>query len=211
VQPGEPAPEITLPAVDGPGTVSLAEYRGRNAVLVALERGLYCPFCRRHLAQLGTLRERLQTHGVETLAVVATTPERARLYTRFRPVRVRLAADPDRTAHRAFGLPSPRVEPEVVEALRSVRANPTGELPEPVPLTEITEVMNRLDGFELTPADRAGLEQHLQQQLVLTGQFLVDRDGVVRWARVEGAEGLSGALKFPSDEELLAVARAVAP
>ena len=143
--------------------------------------------------------------------MVATTPERARLYTRFRPSRVPLAADPHRTAHRAFGLPSPAVGPELVEALRSVRANPTGELPEPVPLAEINDVMNRLDGFELTDVDRAGLEQHMNEQVVLIGQFLIDRDGIVRWANVEGAtEGLAGAGKFPSDEELLAAARSAA-
>ena len=64
VQPGEPAPNFTLPAVEGEGLVSLADYRGRSPVLVALERGLYCPFCRRHLAQLGAVRERRQAHGV---------------------------------------------------------------------------------------------------------------------------------------------------
>lgn len=41
VQPGERAPEFTLPAAHGDGTVSLAEYRGRGPVLVALFRGLY--------------------------------------------------------------------------------------------------------------------------------------------------------------------------
>jgi hypothetical protein len=141
---------------------------------------------------------------------VATTPERARLYTRFRRTGVPLAADPLRTTHRAFGVPSPAVTSELTEALRSVRANPTGELPEPVPLAEIIDTVNRLDGFELTDTDRTDLDQHMHQQLVLTGQFLVDRDGVVRWANVEGAvEGLAGAGKFPSDEELLVAARAV--
>ena len=39
--PGEPAPDFTLPAAHAEGTVSLAEYRGRQPVLVVLFRGLY--------------------------------------------------------------------------------------------------------------------------------------------------------------------------
>jgi peroxiredoxin len=38
---GEPAPDFTLAAAHGEGTVSLGEYRGRNPVLLALFRGLY--------------------------------------------------------------------------------------------------------------------------------------------------------------------------
>ncbi len=41
VQTGEPAPDFTLPAADREGTVSLADYRGRSPVLLALFRGLY--------------------------------------------------------------------------------------------------------------------------------------------------------------------------
>jgi peroxiredoxin len=41
VQVGEPAPDFTLPAADRGGTVSLAEYRDRGPVLLALFRGLY--------------------------------------------------------------------------------------------------------------------------------------------------------------------------
>jgi peroxiredoxin len=38
---GEPAPDFALPAAHGDGTVSLADYRGRSPVLLALFRGLY--------------------------------------------------------------------------------------------------------------------------------------------------------------------------
>jgi peroxiredoxin len=41
VQPGEPAPDFTLPAVEREGTVSLDDYRGRAAVLLALFRWLH--------------------------------------------------------------------------------------------------------------------------------------------------------------------------
>lgn len=41
VQPGEPAPDFTVPAANREGSVSLADYRGRSPVLLALYRGLY--------------------------------------------------------------------------------------------------------------------------------------------------------------------------
>ncbi len=41
VQPGEPAPDFTLPAANREGSVSLAHYRGRSPLLLALYRGLY--------------------------------------------------------------------------------------------------------------------------------------------------------------------------
>lgn len=38
---GEPAPDFTLPAANREGSVSLAEYRGKSPLLLALYRGLY--------------------------------------------------------------------------------------------------------------------------------------------------------------------------
>jgi len=44
----------------------------------------------------------------------------------------------------------------------------------------------------------------------LKGQFLIDRDGIVRWANVEClTEGAAGVGKFPTEEEILAAARAL--
>ena len=41
IQPGDRAPGFTLPAINREGTVSLDEYRGKQAVLVGLFRGLH--------------------------------------------------------------------------------------------------------------------------------------------------------------------------
>ena len=41
VQRGEPAPSFEVPAVHHEGTVSLADYRGRRPLFLALYRGLY--------------------------------------------------------------------------------------------------------------------------------------------------------------------------
>lgn len=208
VQPGDPAPDFTLPAVDREGTVSLADYRGRSPVLVAMMRGLYCAFCRRHIAQLGITREKLRALGVEVLAIVATKPERARLYYRFRPVGVPVAADPDLTTHRAYGVPNRAMTPEVWQVIASKYADLARELKIPATdVAEIKSVLSRQDGFEPMATDQEDLQRHGAQ---FVGQFLVDQEGIVRWVNIEGAtEGLSGMEKFPTDEEFLAAARAL--
>jgi len=75
VAPGERAPDFTLPAVDRPETISLADYRGHSPLFLALFIGLWCPFCRRQIAQMTGLESQLKALGVQSLAVVATTPE----------------------------------------------------------------------------------------------------------------------------------------
>jgi hypothetical protein len=58
------------------------------------------------------------------------------------------------------------------------------------------------DGYEITEVDATdGLRSHR------TGQFLVEREAMVRWIKIEGAEVRPGGLaSFPSGEELLEAA-----
>jgi hypothetical protein len=47
-----------------------------------------------------------------------------------------------------------------------------------------------------------------QQWRQLKAQFLIDREGIVRWVNIECAvEGLAGVGKFPTDAEILAAVR----
>ena len=63
------------------------------------------------------------------------------------------------------------------------------------------------DGYQVSPADNADFARHQAQ---FTGQFLIDREGIVRWINVECAsEGLEGVDRLPSEEEVLAAARAL--
>ena len=205
VSPGEPAPDFALPAVDGSGTVSLADYRGRTPLFLALFVGLWCPFCRRAIAQVGTTQQALKAAGVETLGIVATPPENARLYFKFRPTHVRLAADPELTTHRAYGVPKPTPTPEFMKAVEATRINPDGLFPEPLPIPEASAAVAKLDGYVENETDHADLERQWPQ---LKGQFLIDRDGIVRWVNIECAtEGPAGIGKFPSGDEILTAAR----
>lgn len=204
LQPGDRAPEFTLPMVDRDGTVALGDYRGRT-LLLGLFRGIYCPFCRRAIVRMGQAWDRFKAEGVEALAIVATTPDNARLYFRYHPPRLPVAADPEFATHRLYRVPGSWMT-EIEEAFRAVRVNPTGELPAPLPVREAFPALNRLEGFKPTPTDR---EDAARPYLQLSGQFLVDREGIIRWTNIECArEGLAGLGKFPTDEELLAAIRA---
>jgi peroxiredoxin len=206
VSPGEPAPDFTLPAVNGKDTVSLADYRGSSPVFLALFVGLWCPFCRRSIARMAATEGKLKPLGVETLGIVATTPANAQLYFKFRPTRLRLAADPELATHRAYGLPKPAATPEFMKALETTRINPGNEFPEPLTVMEAATAVAKLDGYKETETDHAEMERQWPQ---LKGQFLIDRHGIVRWANIEGAEGIAGVGKFPSEEEILTAARAL--
>jgi peroxiredoxin len=205
LRPGEPAPDFTLPTVHREGTVSLAEFRGQRAVLLAFFRGIYCPFCRRQIAKLALVRERLLAAGTEALAVVASDLERTRLYFRYRPTRLPLAVDPAMTTHRAYGIGKLPVTPELLEAIQTTRTDVMGELPAPLPIMDAAHALQERDGFQLTAADDREAEEQFPMD---TGHVLVDRAGIVRWVNLELARsGVAALGTFPSDEELLAVVR----
>jgi peroxiredoxin len=206
-QPGEAAPDFAVSAVQTDGTISLADYRSRAPVLLGLFTGLYCPFCRRAIAQMAATSEKLKPLGVESLAIVATELDNARLYFKFRPTRLTLGADPQLTTHRSYGVPRPEPTPELMSMVEKIRVNPTGELPEPLPIPAVGAALDKLDGFQRTPTDEREAASMFTQ---MKGQFLIDRDGIVRWANIECAKGLADFGKFPTHDELLTAARIVA-
>jgi peroxiredoxin len=208
VQSGERAPDFTVPAVHEDRTISLADYRGRTPLLLGLFRGLYCPFCRRAMAQMASTSEQLKSLGVDSVAIVGTELENARLYFKYRPSRMAVGADPQLTTHRSYRVPRPEPSPELMQMAEETRINPTGELAEPLPIPAAGAALAALDGYNATSTDQREQEATFTQ---LTGQFLIDRDGIVRWAEIECArEGLSGFGKHPSRAELIEAAGLVA-
>ena len=133
VSPGEPAPDFVLPAVDGTGTVSLADYRGKSPVVPRVVHRAVVPVLpaghrpdrqrpkrrsrQRAWRRSGSWRRRRRTPGS---------------ISSFGRRRLRLAADPELATHRAFGVPKPAPTPELMKALETTRINPDGLLPEPL-------------------------------------------------------------------------------
>ncbi|OWV96832.1 peroxiredoxin-like family protein [Rhizobium sp. R693] len=216
LQPGDQAPNFVLDAISHQGKIALDDFRGRSPLLVGLFRGLHCPFCRRHVAAMAQLNGALREKGVESLVVVSTPVERARLYFRYQPIPNLLAAsDPERASHRAFGLPilaftndetdwPHKVGMDVVMAMRVDRP---GELPEPMAPPLAGDLLNEKDQYEITQADR---QVSLAGQMQLIGHFLLDREGVVRWSFTEVEDEGRNVCRALNPEELLSVAQQIA-
>jgi peroxiredoxin len=214
LQPGDRAPNVVLDAITRQGRIAIDDFRGQKPLLIGLFRGLHCPFCRRHLAAQAQVDKALREKGVECLAVVNTPIERARLYFRYHPMPDLLAAaDPERASHRAFGLPNLeftdgktewpyRVGPDAVMLIEM-----PDELPRPMDPETASQILNENDGYEMTEADERMVATGQGQ---LFGQFLLDRDGVVRWAFTEVPDGGRRMFERPNSQELMSAAAQVA-
>ncbi|TAU83655.1 peroxiredoxin-like family protein [Rhizobium leguminosarum] len=191
LKPGDRAPNVVLDAITRQGKVAIDDFRGQKPVLVGLFRGLHCPFCRRQIAAMAELTDALQEKGIDSLTVVNTPIDRARLYFRYHPLPNLLAAsDPERVSHRAFGLPNLQFTeaendwPHKVSmtAVTSMRIDMPGELPAPMNPMAASEFLDKADGYEITEDDTQMIATGYGQ---LVGEFLLDRDGVVRWCFTE--------------------------
>ena len=215
LQPGDRAPNVVLDAITQEGQIALDDFRGRKPVLVGLFRGLHCPFCRRQIAAMAQLDGALRERGIESLTVVNTPIERARLYFRYHPVPNLLAAsDPERVSHRAFGLPNLEFTADEDEwprkiaqsTLMAMKVKLPGEMPEPMDPMAAMVFLDKADGYEVTEADERMMATGAGQ---LVGEFLLDRDGVVRWSFTEVPDGGKNLFGVPRRDELMSVASAM--
>jgi len=216
LQPGDVAPNVVLDTITRQGKVAVDDYRGRTPVLIGIFRGLHCPYCRRHIAALTQLEPALREKGIDMLTVVNTPIDRARLYFRYRPAPHFLAAaDPERASHRAFGLPNLEfTENEsdwphkvAMSQLMSMKVNVTGELPEPLDPISAMEALNKADGYEITDADKQMQTTGMGQ---LIGEFLLDREGVIRWSFTEVPDGGKNLFGAPTPQDVMSAAAHVA-
>ncbi len=216
LQPGDQAPNFVLDAISREGKIALDDFRGRSPLLIGLFRGLHCPFCRRHVAAMAQLSSALREKGIESLVVVSTPVERARLYFRYQPIPNLLAAsDPERALHRAFGLPVLEFTHNEtdwpykvgMDAVMAMRVDRPGELPEPMAPPTAGDLLNKKDGYEIMEADRqVSLAGHMQ----LVGHFLLDRESVVRWSFTEVEDEGRNVCQALNPEELLSAASQIA-
>ncbi|OWV73850.1 peroxiredoxin [Rhizobium sp. R339] len=216
LQPGDRAPNVVFDAISREGKIALDDFRGRSPLLIGLFRGLHCPFCRRHVSAMAQLNTALKEKGIECLAVVKTPVERARLYFRYHPLPDLLSAsDPEGGSHRAFGLPIVEFTENETEwphklgmdAVMAMRIDLPGELPVPMNPAAAGDFLEKKDWYEITAADRQIM---IAGHMPLIGEFLLDREGTVRWSFTEAEEEGQNICRAPSPEELMAAASQVA-
>jgi hypothetical protein len=140
-------------------------------------RGLYCPFCRRHISQLRPACETLRASGIALLGIVIASPERARQYFRHFPPCFPIAAAPDRAIHRAYGLPEVTRTPEFRQETERRAAAILRELARPAPAGQAVSAFMTADGFDMTVEGEAEVQRPLQSM----AYFLIGPDSRIRW------------------------------
>jgi hypothetical protein len=84
--------------------------------------------------------------------------------------------------------------------VKAMRLYLPGEMPEPMDPFATLEYLNKKDGYEIA-ADQHVIATGMGQ---LVGQFLLDRNGVVRWTFSEVHDGGLGAT--PNSDEMMSAA-----
>jgi hypothetical protein len=88
-----------------------------------------------------------------------------------------LTRNSPRTEHTAF---QTRPEAGVPERTRNDLYQPGGIVTRPLPISKAAAAIGKLDGYKDYEIEEADMERQWPQ---LKRQFLIDRDGVVRWTR----------------------------
>lgn len=68
VEVGEPAPGFSLPAGDNK-TISLKDYKNKNAVMLLFYRGDWCPYCMDQLDNYQRLLPELEKYDIQLIAI----------------------------------------------------------------------------------------------------------------------------------------------
>ena len=201
---GERAPSFRLPSAQGP-IVDLDEVRARANVVLWFTKGFACPFCRQQMSQLARGLPRLREVDAEPIVVTRTPLARAEMYARHFPMPMPYLSDADGSVRRAYRLdvrPKPaRFYLRKLFRLRHAAFppsdfGPSGRLGNPA-------------GMQTTPGE---LVATLADED--TALFVVDRNGIVRFAKAGGmrAEGGLGAVwQLPSIDEIVEALREGSP
>lgn len=98
----EPAPEFSLPADNGE-TVSLAQFRGKNPILVFFYPGDFTPVCTKEVCDFRDDYHLFQRRGVEILGISGDSVEKHRHFASVCKVPFRLLSDDRLEVARQWG------------------------------------------------------------------------------------------------------------
>ena len=173
---GRAAPEFKLAAAQG-GEIGPQDFRGSKHVVLWFSKGLFCPFCRRNMAQLALRYPEIQALQAEVLQVTHNTLDEAHGYLKHYPMKFPYLCDADRAAHERYGV-------------EMIGMNPVGFL-----ASSAAVVADLITKGETTPPPIPYIRRYLGKD---TNQavFVLDREGVVR---AEHRLGPNAPLPSPSD------------
>lgn len=101
LQPGDPAPDFTLPDADG-NEVSLAAHRGRK-VIVYFYPAAMTPGCTKQACDFTDNLELLAGHGYQVIGISPDKPEKLAKFREKEDLKVTLAGDPEKSTMEAYG------------------------------------------------------------------------------------------------------------
>jgi peroxiredoxin len=181
---GERAPSFRLPSGQGP-EIGPEDYRGRSNLIIWFAKGMICPFCRQQMSQLLRGYPQFQALNAEILEVTPTAPERARLYAQKFRIPFPYLSDPELRVRRAYGVER---RPRSIGAYVST-------------LLEGARAPQRPSEFEDPPSPLSDLPNLLADDDM--GFFILDKDGVVRYAIAESYGTPTRPRAIPSNEEIV--------
>ncbi len=171
---GTVAPNFRLASAQGQD-LTLAEYRGRKNVLVWFSKGLFCPFCRRYMAQLRLGYPELQTRDTEILQITWSTPEEAQLYFRQYQLSFPYLCDPERAVFPQYGICLSRA--------------PIGKFVAGMGTSMVAMVSDRVLHGEKSPSPLPHLKRYGTVDMEQQAVFLIDKAGVIRYVHATGPLG----------------------
>jgi peroxiredoxin len=181
---GQAAPSFRLPSAQG-GEVGLDDYRGRKNVIVWFTKGMGCPFCRTQMTQISRAYSDVQKLGGEILEVTVSPVRRARIYAEKFRLPFPYLCDPDYEVRQKWGVASRShgvghyVSALVKGLTTPAPANDFGTFAPP--LDELPRILSDDD----------------------MGFFIVDKQGIVRYATTGMYRTDSSGVSVPGNDEIL--------
>ena len=181
---GQAAPSFRLPSAQG-GEVGLDDYRGRKNVIVWFTKGMGCPFCRTQMTQISRAYSDVQKLGGEILEVTVSPVRRARIYAEKFRLPFPYLCDPDYEVRQKWGVASRShgvghyVSALVKGLTTPAPANDFGTFAPP--LDELPRILSDDD----------------------MGFFIVDKQGIVRYATTAMYRTDSSGVSVPGNDEIL--------
>lgn len=183
---GEAAPPLRLPSAQGP-EIALEDYRGKQNVVVWFTKGMGCPFCRAQMSQLARSYEEIRGCGAEVLEVSVSHLPSARVYAQKFKLPFPYLCDPDYRVRRDWRLAAPSYGP--LHVMHAIYTGMTTTMPPndfgmngPPPFDEMRNVFR--------PDDM--------------GFFIVDKQGIVRYALAASYESAGASHPIPTGAEIVA-------